>query len=560
MTLAAFAALLVLIIGTFIAYMLQVVQKENEQNLNSMTRIDSHLLDQILSVNDGALTAILQRAADLQNLDSNNEVKRSIASQNLLKEMGNLCNENTNILSIVLYNEKADAFIAKNRSDYLLSEKMKQSIREMIGSDEKRDILTGEWEVGQFEGVPVLIRGFSKFGNDFAVLVPIEYWMDQLVYNDGIFIGLTDEKGKPLYWNRANEFASEWDGNLPVREASFWTANKRALLGSLAVQNLRVYVGVPLRFMTAGTHALQAIIILIAIATLLVTLWLIRFSRKSIIDPTNLLLDTMRHIESGEYDHRLPETAPNVEFYKINQDFNKMLTTIVDLKMKSYEERIQFDEATLKYVQLQIRPHFFLNALTTIHSMTYQDRNQDIREYIERLSENVRYLFKAGLHTVPLSEEIDHVRVYIGMQNMQYPDAVFEYIDIEDVVRDYQIPQLLIHTLVENIYKHAVSIDHLTCILINAKAELKDGQEMCHISVEDDGDGFPASFLHQVGQGDVHAGKDGHGIGLWNLKKTLSLMYRREDLIQFSNKEPHGSRTDLWIPRRAKRQSSIWKL
>jgi hypothetical protein len=36
-------------------------------------------------------------------------------------------------------------------------------------------------------------------------------------------------------------------------------------------------------------------------------------------------------------------------------------------------------------------------------------------------------------------------------------------------------------------------------------------------------------------------------------------MYRKDDLIEFSNKEPHGSRVDMWIPKRVKRQSSVWK-
>ena len=86
----------------------------------------------------------------------------------------------------------------------------------------------------------------------------------------------------------------------------------------------------------------------------------------------------------------------------------------------------------------------------------------------------------------------------------------------------------------------------------------KDGEEMCHLIVEDDGEGYPEEFLKEVAAGDVKVKDDGHGVGLWNMKKTLNLMYRREDLMEFSNKEPHGTRVDVWLPRRVKRQSSLW--
>ena len=125
---------------------------------------------------------------------------------------------------------------------------------------------------------------------------------------------------------------------------------------------------------------------------------------------------------------------------------------------------------------------------------------------------------------------------------------------------EYPIPQLLIHTMLENTYKHAVSVDKLTSILISCKLEVRGGESMCHITVEDDGQGFPEEFLSQVRDGNVTVKENGHGVGLWNMKKTLKLMYKRDDLMEFSNKEPNGSRVDMWIPRRVKRQSSVWKL
>ena len=45
----------------------------------------------------------------------------------------------------------------------------------------------------------------------------------------------------------------------------------------------------------------------------------------------------------------------------------------------------------------------------------------------------------------------------------------------------------LIHIFVENIYKHAVSVDNLITILVQVNKTEYKGQEMLCISIEDDG-------------------------------------------------------------------------
>ena len=60
----------------------------------------------------------------------------------------------------------------------------------------------------------------------------------------------------------------------------------------------------------------------------------------------------------------------------------------------------------LRSIKLQIRPHFFLNALTTISSLSRQKKFSEINNYITSLSKNIRYMFRAGFHTVSVKEEV----------------------------------------------------------------------------------------------------------------------------------------------------------
>ena len=67
-----------------------------------------------------------------------------------------------------------------------------------------------------------------------------------------------------------------------------------------------------------------------------------------------------------------------------------MMNVIVNLRIRAYDEKIQLMDTQMKYFQMQLKPHFFLNALTTIYSMSYQKRNEDIRTYIDALTKQVR--------------------------------------------------------------------------------------------------------------------------------------------------------------------------
>ena len=86
---------------------------------------------------------------------------------------------------------------------------------------------------------------------------------------------------------------------------------------------------------------------------------------------------------------------------------------------------MEMQDSELRCIRLQLRPHFFLNAMTTISSLSMQGQNDSIKRYVEVLSKNIRYMFKSGMHTVPLSEEMQNVQYYYEMQELRYHGRVF---------------------------------------------------------------------------------------------------------------------------------------
>lgn len=222
-----------------------------------------------------------------------------------------------------------------------------------------------------------------------------------------------------------------------------------------------------------------------------------------------------------------------------------------------YEKQIEMSQAELKTIKLTLRPHFFLNALTTISSLSIQGENKKIQKYIDALSKNIRYMFKSGLHTVTVEEELRHVENYFEMQELKYPGAVFYFIECSEDAKQWKIPQMIIHTIIENEYKYGVTVDKLLTILIKVSIVRQNDKDVLLIEIQDDGKGYPEEFLesfnHRLQDGDDGVDeitmKDGKRVGLQSISRMLKIMYEDDSLFEISNIKPHGGMSRIYIPK-----------
>lgn len=302
----------------------------------------------------------------------------------------------------------------------------------------------------------------------------------------------------------------------------------------------------------------NAIFILAVIALLCIfDMYFMRTERRQIIQPMKGMIGDMERIRGGDYELRVEERGDNQEFSLLSRTFNQMMDEIVNLKIRFYEKQLALSDAEQKYIRLQIRPHFFLNAMTTIAGLSAKKKNAEIEKYINALSKNIRYMFSSGLHTVSVKEELHHVENYFEMQEMRYAGCIFYFIEMPEELEDWQIPQMLIHTLIENEYKYGISQGHSLMVLIKVSVVAYDGEDMLLIEIEDDGRGYPEEVLTAINQDRAQQKEDGTRVGLWSVKRLLELMYDRKNLFLISNVEPHGALNQIYIPRRPVNERSM---
>lgn len=294
----------------------------------------------------------------------------------------------------------------------------------------------------------------------------------------------------------------------------------------------------------------HGMIILVGVVLMLYlfTVYLKRDIQKELIIPMNRLTEDIECIQKGDYELRIAEYSNNREFSMLARTFNKLMDEIINLKIRNYEKKLELQEADQKYIQLQLRPHFFLNAMATVASMNTKGKIDEIDIYIQELSKNIRYMFSSGMHTVPVKEEVRHVENYLKMQELKYPGCIFSCIDLPEELEAWRIPQMLIHTIVENEYRYVVSRDVTTILLIKITAAELEGERMLLIEIEDDGDGYPKEVLNYMNGEKGYHKADGTRVGLWSIRRLLELMYDRKGLFRISNIQPHGALNQIYIP------------
>lgn len=294
---------------------------------------------------------------------------------------------------------------------------------------------------------------------------------------------------------------------------------------------------------------LQKIIAIIAGCSIFLPLLYLLLLRKIILTPINRIIKTMKKIQKGDLDVRIHSNETLEEFKIVNETFNNMMTEIHDLKINVYEERLSKQRAELQHLQLQVQPHFFLNSLNIIYSLAQTQNYKLIQEMTLSLVQYFRYMFRSNLSFVTLKDELQHVKNYMRIQELRFPNSLYCEVDADEAIMDFEIPPLVIQTFAENTVKYAVTMDEPIYLWINVEQYSYENNKYLKISIRDTGKGFSEEILKELQQGNRIVDENGEHIGAWNVRKRLKLLYSGQGKISFSNgTSPIGAVIEILLP------------
>lgn len=254
----------------------------------------------------------------------------------------------------------------------------------------------------------------------------------------------------------------------------------------------------------------------------------------------------MKFVKTGEL-LPLPDSMVlgSDEIGELTRTYNYMISLIQEYMKTEYCLGQEAKNAELKILQAQINPHFLYNVLDMIQWFAEEQMLPELKEAVSSLATFYRISLSKGREMIPLSEELEHVRSYIRLQSLRYPDSI-HYQEIFDTdLLHIQVPKTILQPLVENAILHGIQESpeksgHLTI-------EIRKEPSCVLIRLSDDGIGMLLS-LHEILEKAAVSDSQSHGYGIYNVYTRLNLLYGADYGLSYCSNLPRGTAAIIRIP------------
>ncbi len=189
-----------------------------------------------------------------------------------------------------------------------------------------------------------------------------------------------------------------------------------------------------------------------------------------------------------------------------------------NLKNKILQTQLQLKEQELKFLKMQIHPHFLFNSLNTIYGHALK-KGDDAPEMILKLSNLLDYiLYQVEKPSVLLQDEINHLNDYVSLEKMRFHDTLDVTIENSIINNTLEIAPMLLIPFVENSFKHGTIIDGKLTVNIHLKFE----EHTLHFAIVNSS---------------IRDEENVRGIGLDNIKKRLEMLYPNKHSIHITHQK-----------------------
>ncbi len=274
----------------------------------------------------------------------------------------------------------------------------------------------------------------------------------------------------------------------------------------------------------------------------------IYFSGK-LTGPIRRMMEQMSQVESGNFDIQLPVKSHD-EIGVLSERFNRMSQELKNYINQSYVAQIKKNEAELTALKSQIYPHFLYNTLEIIRMTAVDNRDEQVSQMIEALSEQMHYLIGPVEDMVPLEKEVEIIRKYVFLLNCRISGKVLLSVQTPGS-HEIMVPKLILQPLVENAYVHGIKPKNgRGSVMIEAL--VKEGR--LELSVIDNGVGMSEDevkglecFLGGEAPG-VKNEYNWQSIGLKNVHDRVRFLYGEEYGIRVTSTVGVGTMIRVLLP------------
>ena len=263
---------------------------------------------------------------------------------------------------------------------------------------------------------------------------------------------------------------------------------------------------------------------------------------------TGRLSSVIRQMQTVRHGPPTPMDSPSAhdEIGDLIDTYNYMTRKMDELMKTQAKAAEDLRIAEFNSLQAQINPHFLYNTMDMINWMALQGQTDEISHAVQSLSRFYKLTLsrKKGISTI--ARELEHITIYVQLQNMRYHDSIELITDIPDELSEYQIPKLTLQPVVENSILHGIleKESKSGTIVITGWMENED----VVLLVSDDGVGIPPEILSTILSGNGNSQSGGTNIAVYNTHRRLQILYGSDYGLTYSSKPGEGTEVEIRFP------------
>lgn len=306
---------------------------------------------------------------------------------------------------------------------------------------------------------------------------------------------------------------------------------------------------IPYRELTRGIvqNVIQMILILAAVFLALATGMAYCFSR-TVTRRLNALTAKVVAFGEGELS-MIAEDYGEDEIGTLASAFNEMTAKINELINLEYKAKLLQKTAELQMLQAQVKPHFINNTLQAMGTLGLKKGANDVYLMANALARTLRYTLRSTARLIPLSKELENMNDYLYIQRILWGEQLHTNIQVEDGVKDWPVPVLILQPLVENSIKHGLDSSPEGSIYV----VIQKTDEKLSVTVSDDGRGIPPATLTMLQEWLLLKETVNHAeehMGILNIVNRMQLIYGEEASMIIDSKLNEGTAIRILLPRK----------
>lgn len=239
------------------------------------------------------------------------------------------------------------------------------------------------------------------------------------------------------------------------------------------------------------------------------------------------------------------EKSEIYEIDRLGEAITRMAARIKELIRNISEEHEKKRKMEMDALQSQINPHFLYNTLDVVVWMIENGKPREAAKAVVALARFFRISLSSGKNIITVSDEIEHVKSYLYIQNLKYKNTFTYHIEMQEETANLSTIKLILQPLVENSICHGIiHIEDESEIWVRTVL----GEDELLLIVEDNGWGMTAEKAKKLLDGEIRSAGGHSGIGVNNVNQRIKLYYGSRYGISIESEPDEGTKVTVHLP------------